>query len=671
MTRLMHTLIVMALLSVLAILGLWTYRAAAKGSGYTEVFRPQYHFSPVNGWIGDPDGMIRYNDLYHVFWWGHATSEDLVRWEERPYPMVGDDGSFVYFSGSVVVDEQNTSGLGRGDQPPMIAIYTMHDKTTGHETQGLSISHDYASFFFYDQNPVLDAEQDAFRDPQVFYHAETDRWIMVITLPEDRKVSIYASRDLKNWEHLSDFGPVGARSQLWEVPDLFQLSIDGDPNNMTWVLMCGMGPNKVQYFLGDFDGTQFTLDPQANGYLLRGEGLPGTVFADFENGLPDGWTVEGEQPIAVGPGDNLGFYKVTGFFDSGFLSTYTPDSLSGDRATVVVSSPPFIIGENAINFLISGGDHREKTRVNLVIDGVIVRSAAGDNTVHMKWVGWDVSEFKGAEAQIQIVDDYTAGDVGHLNVDHIMFSNVLMETGREHANWLDYGPDYYAVRTYRDYDSVEDRVVTLGWMGNWEYARNVPTTWGQGTLALPREIELRSYAGGLRIVQKPIPAFEQLRQQEVRIGETDVLGTQPLTAFQPARNIYEIDVTFEVTDLDARFGFKLAVNGGKDVSVGYDASTSRLFIDRTRPENGAFSGYFAKYAAAPLVSSDGTIRLRIFVDQSSVEVFANNGEVTLTALMFPDPESTVIELFSEGGKTVMKDFHAWELASIWGVGPES
>lgn len=665
----MHAFLVIAMAFLLLIIASSMPGAAAQNAQYTEVFRPQFHFSPMSGWIGDPDGMIRYNGTYHVFWWGHAVSDDLVYWSEQPYPMVGDDGSFVYYSGSVVVDKQNTSGFARGDQPPMIAIYTMHNKTAGDETQGLSISHDYTSFVYYDQNPVLDAEQDAFRDPQVFFHEETNRWIMVIAFPEDRKVSFYASKDLKRWGHLSDFGPVGARSQLWEVPDLFKLPVDGDPDTTRWVLLCGMGPNRVQYFVGNFDGTRFTLDPAANGYLLRGEGIPGTVFADFENGLPDGWTIDGEQ-VAVGPGDNLGFYKLTGHLGSGFLSTYTPDSLSGDRGIVTVTSPPFVIEKNVINFLVSGGIHFDDTSVNLIVDGAVVRSATGGNTTYMKWVGWDVSELKGAEAQIQIVDNYTAGDFGHINVDHIVFSDVLMESGREHANWLDFGPDYYAARTYRDYDNVEDRTVIMAWMGNWEYARDVPTTWGKGTLALPREIELRSYAGGLRIVQRPLPALEKLRQEEVRLQELELEDVRLLQEFRPRRNTYEIDVTFEIVNPEVSFGLRVAMSGERGVSVGYDARTSHLFLDRTRPENGEFSGYFPKYSTAPLQArDDGTVRLRIFVDQSSIEIFANDGEVTMTALMFPNPDSVGIELFSVGGNVVVKTIHAWELASIWGVNP--
>lgn len=500
-----------ALVFLITILILSTAGVAAQNEPdhswkYELKFRPQFHFSAADGWLGDPDGMIRYNGFYHVFWWGHAVSEDLVHWKELPYPLVGDNGSFLYFSGSVVVDKENSSGFGEGDQPPMIAIYTMHDQFADNEAQGLSISHDYITFAYYDKNPVLDAEQPVFRDPTVFFHQPTNRWIMVVTLSEEHKVSLYASYDLKQWEHLSDFGPMGAQSQVWEVPDLVELPLDGDPSQTKWVLFCGMGPNRVQFFVGDFNGT-----------------------------------------------------------------TFTPDSSS-----------------------------------------------------------------TGGEAD---------------------------------ANWLDYGPDYYAARTYRDYDQLEQRTVMMAWMGNWQYANKVRTPWGKGSLALPREISLHSSEDGSKIVQKPIPALEQLRQNEVQIEERELTGITPLSEFAPPRNTYEVDATFEVSDPDARFGFRLAKNGDLGISVGYDVQASSLFIDRSTPENGDFSPDFPRLVTAPLNLVDGTVRLHIFVDQSSVEVFANDGEVTMSALYFPDPDSTDIEMFSERGDVLMKHFAAWELASIWGVKP--
>lgn len=370
--------------------------------------------------------------------------------------------------------------------------------------------------------------------------------------------------------------------------------------------------------------------------------------------------------VAIGSGEHQGFYQATGYLGAGFLSTYAPEASSSDRRKTCLTSPPFVIERSAINLLISGAQQDNDISVNLIVNGEVVRSATGDNTLQMKWVGWDVRNLIGAEAQIQIVDASRASDAGHLNVGQIIFSNSLMETGREHANWLDFGADYYAVRTYRDYDNAETRTVTMGWMGNWEYAREVPTSWGKGALALPREIELRSYAGGLRLTQRPIPALEGLRQSETQTANLRLdPGSVPLVGFTPPRNTYELDVTFGVIDPTARFGLKLAGKGESGVRVGYDARTTTLFIDRTRLENSAFSPHFPKFLPAPLEPVDGLIRLRIFVDQSSIEVFANDGVTTLTALIFPDEGSTAIEWFAEDGGALVRSFRAWELASIW------
>jgi fructan beta-fructosidase len=114
------------------------------------------------------------------------------------------------------------------------------------------------------------------------------------------------------------------------------------------------------------------------------------------------------------------------------LSTYSPGSVSGDRNGVLVNSPLFMVDFNVINFLISGGNHPEDARINLVIDGAAVRRASGDNSDLMKWVSWDVCEFRGKTASIQIVDNHTAVDYGTLNVDHIVFSNTAVMSGREH-----------------------------------------------------------------------------------------------------------------------------------------------------------------------------------------------------------------------------------------------
>ena len=178
------------------------------------------------------------------------------------------------------------------------------------------------------------------------------------------------------------------------------------------------------------------------------------------------------------------------------------------------------------------------------------------------------------------------------------------------------------------------------------------------------------YDGGLRLIQQPIAELEQLRQTEVHLEDVVLeQGARPLTEFAPRRNTYEIDATFTIDDASAKFGLKLAANGDTSVQVGYDASTSTLFMDRTNTENSDFSRLFPKLVTAPLAPRDGTIRLQIFVDQSSIEVFANGGEVTMTGLIFPDHGSRGIEMFSDRGRAVMSSFRAWELKSIWAIAP--
>ncbi len=628
---------------------------ATSQAPYNERFRPQFHLSASQGWLGDPDGMIRHQGIWHVFWWGHATSPDLLHWTEQPYPMQGDDGSFVYFSGSVVVDEANTSAFGGADNPPLIAIYTMHDRESEHETQGLSISHDTTSFTFYDGNPVLDAVQPAFRDPQVFRDDAHDRWVMAIVLPKERRVQFYGSPNLRSWTLLSECGPWGARSQVWEVPDLFQVPVDGDPNNLKWVLLCGMFPNRNQYFTGDFDGTTFTLDQEANAFLVRGQGIPGLVLADFELGVPDGWQVSGQPLTPNGSGMPGG----VGCMGDRYLSTFNANA----SEPIDVTSTPFEVSAPWINFLMAGGGN-DHTSIALVVDGETVRIEHGSGDPHFRWAHWDVTELAGSTGQIRITNRYPAVAAGSLSIDHIMLSPLCIPEGSEHANWLDAGPDYYAVRICRDYDQVSNRIIAMGWMGNWEYAREVPTSWGSGYLGIPRDLSIQSWEGGLRLCQQPIPELANLRGSPVEAAAIEVIGSMSIPGFTPRANQYELDLTFDATTQAHTFGVRLAIGERGSIVVGYDRQAQTLFVDRTTPENGAFSERFARRVTTPLALVDG-LRLRIFVDHASVEVFANDGEATISAAMFPNDASTGIALFANQGQACVSTLTAWELASIW------
>jgi len=257
----------------------------AQVGDYGEQHRPQFHFTPPRMWMNDPNGLVYFDGEYHLFYqyypddtvwgpmhWGHAVSRDLVHWEHLPIALYPDERGYI-FSGSAVVDWQNTSGFGVEGVPPLVAIFTYHDAERGrtgsndHETQGIAYSNDRGrSWTKYDGNPVLPnaaAERD-FRDPNVIWHEPTGRWIMVLSVGDH--VEFWGSPDLKAWVYLSDFGAgIGAHGGVWECPDLFELAVGGS-GERRWVLIQNLNPggpqggSGTQYFIGDFDGERFTLD---------------------------------------------------------------------------------------------------------------------------------------------------------------------------------------------------------------------------------------------------------------------------------------------------------------------------------------------------------------------------------------------------------------------------
>lgn len=640
---------------------LFLLRAAAAQEQYQEKYRPQFHFSPAKGWIGDPDGLVFAEGKYHLFWWGHAVSEDLIHWRELPYPMKGGDGSFSYFSGSVVVDKRNTSGFGESS---MIAVYTRHipgDKLP--ETQALSISSDGITFQYYEHNPVLDVGKIFFRDPQVFWYAPEAKWVMVVALPDVHRIHLYQSKDLKSWNFLSEFGELGAQNAFWECPDLFELPVDGNPNETKWVMLIGRGPNRVQYFLGSFDGKAFEADEKTVGYLLKGEGLQGELFAGFEEPDFGGWKATGvafgQQPTGSKSVIHLG-------------SNFAQSLNAGPESTGRLESPAFTISHSAINFLIAGGSHPGRACINLIVDGKTLRTATGDNSDILKWNGWKVDELIGKQARLQIVDDAPDGERPYIAVDHIMFSNALRDENLEHALWLDYGTDFYAARTWRDIDQASNRTVFLGWMGNWAYANEVPTKWGKGFESVPREIGLKRFGEGIRIVQKPVPELRKLRGAGAQFADRVIEGIQSIAEFNPTRNTYELEVVWDVRTAGT-FGLNLLVGEGRKLAITYDPKTSNLTLDRTRCSDhladAEFTRKFATKMHAAVEPENNQLRLQILVDQSSIELFVNHGKTVLSALTFPGESQTGIELFSKGGQATVLTFRAWELSSIWPVTP--
>lgn len=257
---------------------------AGQDSMYHEKSRPQLHYSQRRGWNNDPNGMVWHDEEYHLFYqhnpyerewenmhWGHAVSRDLIHWEELNEALYPDHNGTA-FSGSAVVDYENTSGFGSKDNPAMVAIYT---GASAKQVQCIAYSLDKGrTWTKYEKNPVIDSGKlwntvDT-RDPKVFWYGPNKEWVMILNERDGH--SIYTSADLKEWKYESHV------TGFWECPELFELPVDGNPQNTMWVMYGASGT----YMLGDFDGKVFT--PKHGKYYYCG----GSIYAaQTFTGIPE------------------------------------------------------------------------------------------------------------------------------------------------------------------------------------------------------------------------------------------------------------------------------------------------------------------------------------------------------------------------------------------------
>jgi fructan beta-fructosidase len=249
-----------------------------------EAYRPVYHFTPDSMWMNDPNGLVYHKGVYHLFYqyyphatvwgpmhWGHAISHDLVHWKHLPIALYPDSLGYI-FSGSAVVDQNNTSGLGTKENPAIVAIFAYHnpilEKSGSNKFQyiGMAYSLDNGKTWTkYTKNPIVpNPGVRDFRDSKVMWYAQTHQWIMTIAAGDE--VQFYASSNLLQWKFQSSFGKsIGAHGGVWECPDLFPLNVNGTKQTK-WVLLVSInpgGPNggsATQYFVGKFNGYQFSPD---------------------------------------------------------------------------------------------------------------------------------------------------------------------------------------------------------------------------------------------------------------------------------------------------------------------------------------------------------------------------------------------------------------------------
>ncbi len=658
-------------------------RGAAAAEAHQEPHRPQFHFTPERNWMNDPNGLVFFDGEYHLFYqfnpfgdqwghmsWGHAVSRDLLHWQHLPVALREENGVMI-FSGSAVVDWKNSSGFGQRGKPPLVAIYTGHYTAKPLQNQHIAFSTDRGrTWTKFAGNPVLDIGERDFRDPKVFWHEGTRRWVMVVALPTQRKVRFYASPNLKEWSLLSDFGPAGSVKGIWECPDLFPVRVEGGPKHSKWVLIVNIGSaapaggSGCQYFVGDFDGTRFTLDA-ASFPAAQPEFVPeGRLLADFEAADYSGWRTTGDAFGASPAAGALGNQQaVSGFRGRGLVNSFS----QGDASQGTLTSPEFEISHDHLNFLIGGGNHAGKTCLNLLIDGRTVRTATGDNSEHLSWRSWDVHEFRGGKAALEIVDNHTGG-WGHINVDQIMLADAPARAAKEPALWADYGRDFYAAVSWSDIPRSDGRRLWLGWMSNWEYAQDVPTSPWRSAMSLPRELALRTTPDGLRLVQQPVRELRQLRGRHHRLRNASVaeanawLGRRAI-----ASELLEIATEFEPVENTGNFGLKLRVGANESLTIVCDLAQRRVYLDRTHSGRTDFQPKFSGIHEAPMRLRDGRLQLHAIVDRSSVEVFLNEGEGVVTDLFFASSNQRELEILSSTSLAPPKvrRLDVWEERSVW------
>ena len=470
--------------------------------------------------MNDPNGLVFFQGEYHLFFqhnpfgnkwghmsWGHALSRDLVHWQELPVALPEADGTMI-FSGSAVVDWRNASGLGKNGAPPMIAIYTGDRPSDGRQTQCIAWSNDRGrTWTKFSGNPILDVGSNNFRDPKVFWHEPTQRWIMVVSMAEDRRIEFYGSTNLREWTQTGDFGPTGATNGVWECPDMFPVAIEGYPPRTAWVLVVNIGSGSpaggsgTQYFVGQFDGRTFTS----------------------------------ESPVVL-PRDAL---------------------------------------------------------------------------------------------------------------------------------WADFGRDFYAAVSWSDIPKHDGRRIWIGWMSNWEYAQDVPTSPWRNAMTIPRELSLRQTPGGLRLVQEPGPELKSLRTHRHVFKDGSITqANQWLRKQNLQGDSFEIVLELEPGQT-GQCGMRLLKGPDEESIIGFDEVSKRVFVDRSHSGNTSFHKAFPAIHHAQARLVDGRLKLHLFVDACSLEIFVNDGEVVLTDLVFPSQNSRGIQLFSRASDATVSAFRIWPLKSAF------
>lgn len=650
--------------------------AAAPSGYYSEPFRPQYHFTPKKNWMNDPNGLVYYKGEYNLFYqynpfgvkwgymsWGHAVSPDLVHWKHLPLALPEANG-VMCFSGSAVVDWHDTSGFGRKGRPPLVAIYTGMRVADGRQFQCLAFSNDKGlTWTKFSGNPVIDIGSRNFRDPKVQWYAPTKRWIMTVALSAEHKVRFYGSHDLKHWKLLSEFGPAGATSGPWECPDLFPLPDPAKPNKVKWVLTVNTGNgapaggNGLQYFIGNFDGIKFTED---------GMVFPSSVTPVAKDGVCKffgethgaNWRIANAAFGASPASPNI---LVADYVGPRIMDNY--GLIGSDQSALI--SPKFTNDKTHLSFMIRDESHSGAPGMNLLLKTVAEGTAPGESYASLGWHTGNVRNYLGSSARLQNLDQYKKNGWNHVYMDQMVLGNGPAPTTDNDALWADYGPDFYAAVSWNDFPPSDGRRVWLGWMSNRKDRNYVPKTRWAGVMSVPRRLSLYRTTAGLRLRQEPVRELKELRTRHERFPGGDVSRANAwIERKHVAGDELELVLDFKPAEGGVE-GVRVLKGPGEETVIGVDRAGGRVFVDGRRSGNVSYNPRFPRIFFAPLPQPTGDVKLHLFVDACSVEVFVDGGEQVFTVLVFPSEHSRRVELFGPKGDADISGLDVWTLKSIW------
>ena len=501
--------------------------ASVEKSTEEALYRPNFHFTPKANWMNDPNGMFYLNGKYHLYFqyypegnvwgpmhWGHAISEDMITWQEQQIALYPDELGLI-FSGSAVVDTNNTSGFGKDGITPIVAIYTYHNmdgekaKEIDFQTQAIAYSLDEGmTWVKYDKNPVISNPGiKDFRDPKVIWDANSSKWIMVLAAAD--KIMFYSSKNLKDWDLESDFGQeFGQHDGMWECPDLFPIKIEGT-DKTKWVLIVSINPaapnggSGTQYFIGDFDGTKFTLD-----------------------------------------------------------------------------------------------------------------------------------------------------------------TNFKTQLQKQNAVWLDYGRDNYAGVTWSNIPERDGRKLFIGWMSNWEYARDVPTETWRSAMTIPRALKLKKSENNYLLVSNPVSELSKYISKTI-IKDTLHVNRQKTIISKNEVDLSRISLQLGIKNLnESKYTFLFHNKFGDSLSFGLDNIEKKYFVNRQKSGKVAFSDKFSNtISKANRINSSSTLNVQVLMDKTSIEVFYNDGETVMTEIFFPNQPFETLSVITSDEKLIIEHLKIEELKS--------